>query len=480
MAIAGFAFVLASLWASWQRFPVVWNEFREHGFAVAGIALWLLWRDRVQLAALAYPEPLVAIPLALASLLWMFGVAVAAQVIHLLLVPFILVGWLWAVRGRAVAQRVLPVALLFLLGIPLWEVLVPLLQQMTVLVNHLAIRVTGIHAEVTGTYIKLPYGTLYVAQSCAGLNYLMSALSLGGAYALGFLYDRRSQVKVVATAAGLALVSNWIRVFGLVVVADATKMQSSLMQSHGLYGWIIFACMMPIFGYLAGRIECAQPQQSLRPVETPVAPVLASGSTPFATVAATAAALAGPVLLLLINLRYSPAPSPESPPGVTPMGTWSPDAAAPVWTPILTGSSSRITRAYTFDGRQVQIDRFIYGNRSERSDMLSVTNRVVPDSLVASDRAIGPLDENLRTVRESVVATGSGFRLIWWWYHVAGVDTPVSRRAQLLEFWALLSDAAPSEIVLVSTACDNRDCAPARAAVHEVTVGRPLQAPTTR
>jgi len=489
VAIAGFAVVVVSLWASWHRFPAVWNAHREHGFAVAALALWLLWRDRDEIARATRPPLLLAVPLLLASTLWMVGVVISAQVVHLFLAPAILLGWLATARGVSAARQALPVAVMFTLAVPVWELLLPALQQVTVMVNQLAISAIGLNAEVTGTSIKLAYGTLVVAESCAGLNYLLSGLTLGSAYALSFTTDRRTQLKLVATAAGVAIVSNWIRVFGLVIVADVTRMQSSLMQSHGVYGWVIFASTLPVFGWLAARIERSHIERS-QPVATSQheASTPASGSsgaagsgatsvtaTNMATVVATLAAVSGPALLLTLQALHTAAPVPSQLPGVFPQADWSAvPAVADAWRPAFAGHSEHRIYGYANGARHVRADRFVYATQSQDAELVGGSSRVAPDSLVVSERVIGPLDDNLRTVRETIVADGAGFRLLWWWYRAADSNTPMGTKAQLLEFWGLLTGASPSEVIVVSAPCSKRDCLPARASVHEVVIGRPL------
>lgn len=478
-ALVGFAVVLGSLWASWQRFPSVWNASREHGFAVAALVMWLVWRDRDVLLKTGTAHPLLALPLAAASVVWMLAVFISAQVVHLLLVPVILLGWLLVVRGPDTGARLLPIAALAMLAIPVWEVLLPLLQGMTVFVNSIAVRLSGIEAVITGTQIRLPFGTLEVAESCAGLNYLSSGLTLGAAYALAFLRDRRTQVKVLVLAAVISIVSNWIRVFGLVVAAHVTKMQSSLMQEHGVYGWIIFACTLPVFGWAAARIE-------RRAIVAGAEPTSGESNetgqpTPFdlkSVALATGAAICGPLLLIGLSAWRSPAPMPTVLAGVTPMTGWQPAVnEGQVWVTALKGYSEHLVTHWENGGRRVQVDRFAYREQRQGAEMVSSSNRLAVDSLLRGEQTIGPLDQQLRTVRESVVQVDRSFRLAWWWYRVAGIDTPVGTKAQLLELWSAVSNAPASEIVVVSAPCGANDCAAAREAVHEVVVGSPLSAP---
>jgi len=263
-----------------------------------------------------------------------------------------------------------------------------------------------------------------------------------------------------------------------------TRMQSSLMQSHGVYGWVIFACTLPLFGWLAARIERSQPvaatgQEASSPVSVrgasaaPGAPL----GTPnrIATIVATMAAVSGPALLLALQALHTPSPTPSQLPGVFPNVEWVVvPPIADAWRPSFAGHSEHRRYAFANGTRHVRVDRFVYATQSQDAELVGGSSRVAPDSLVVSERIVGPLDGNLRTVRETLVADGTGFRLLWWWYRAADSNTPMGTKAQLLEFWGLLTGTSPPEVIVVSAPCSKRDCLPARASLHEVVMGRPL------
>jgi exosortase len=472
----GFLLVSAGMLMSWSRFPVVWSENRAHGFLVGAACAWVIWRDRHTLSADARPLPLLALLLFVLSALWMIAVSISAQVIHLALAPLILLLWFWSVRGTTATRALFPVAAAFLLAVPVWEILTPILQQLTVIVNRIVLEIIRIDAVVTGTRIQLSSGILEVAESCAGLNFLLAGLSLGAIYALLFVRDWRIQLRLVVVAAALSIVSNWIRVLGLVIIGHVTEMQSSLMGDHLVYGWIIFGLSMLIFGALAQRIEKRDPSLNRHDEPAPDAVVPATASSGSALFwLTTAAAISGPTLLLLLKTSYSAAVSPASTPSISPMSQWvATTGSRSDWTPSLEGFS-RHSRQHLHSGeRVVQIDRYIFGTTTQHAEMISSDNRIAPDSLVLAERILGPLDDSFRNVREVVVSDGQMLRVIWTWYRAGGSETPMGTRAKLLEFWGLLSNAASPETVVASTTCSTKDCLEARASLHEVVVGRPL------
>lgn len=474
----GFAVVVASMYASWSRFPGIWSNHHEHGMVAAAFCLWLAWRDREALLSADKPATWVLLPLIGLSLLWMVSVAISVQVVHLALAPVILLLWLWAVRGQKPMTVALPIVMTFMLAVPVWEVLTTPLQNLTVLVNELALAVSGIKADITGTSIHLASGTIIVAESCSGLNYLQSGLTLGAIYALAFTRNWRTQIKIVLVAACLALISNWIRVFGLVVIGHVTEMRAHLLREHGVYGWTIFALTIPVFALIARKIEDRDAKLQSAPL-TRNEPAAAEQQTqsPLRPAAASIVAITGPLLLLLLTAAYSPAPSPEPLPGLTPSHNWvavaSQDSS---WTPSLSGFTSHKRQSYQYDSTIVQVDRYVFASRAQEAEMIGYGNRIAADSLVINSRMVGPLDSNLRMVRETIIASHDLPRVTWSWYRAGGIETSSGRKAELLEFWGLLTDSPPSETIVVSTTCEPDNCKQAVAALYEVVTGKILPA----
>jgi EpsI family protein len=256
-------------------------------------------------------------------------------------------------------------------------------------------------------------------------------------------------------------------------------MQSSLMEDHVVYGWLVFAAAMPLFFFLAGRIERADAARGTVVIR-PAVPVVRTPPVHLVALA-TGAALAGPALWLLLG-SSQPAPlMAAAPPGVaaTPLSPVTDSGFA--WRPAFTGEQVHRAGTAVVDGMVVQVDRFVYGAQSQDAEMIGGDNVIAPDSVVAGQGMIGPLDDNLRMAREVLVRTDdSEGRVVWYWYSVAGVETGSSTKAKLLELWSFLRRTPSSEIVVVSAPCANGECRAARAALYRATTGRDMPAPAAR
>jgi EpsI family protein len=478
------AAITLALSPSWVWFPSVWASNREHGFAVAALCLWLVWRVRDRLGGWA-PEPLAWPLLGIASLGWWVAYTADIQVVHLLLTPAILWLWLGATAGRRALVASAPAAMTFLLAIPMWEALVPLLQSMAVLFCRAMLSMTSIQATIEDNRIVLPVGVLEVADSCSGLNFLLVGTTVGAAYAHLFVSERRLQWRVVGVAAALSIFANWIRILGLVVIAHRTRMQSSLMHDHEVYGWTIFLVALLVFFAVARRLEqrvagtTPTGDATMRPAASRHAP---ASATLFGV---SAVALLGPLLVGVLTTLPSAAIPPAGVDiangrgiGIAPGSEWSTatDSMGAHFTPLFEGAA-HTSRLLAGSRSSVQVDQFHYARQKRGAEATSYGNRIAPDSLIVQRRIIGPLDKSLRVVQQTAVREQSDVRLVWSWYRIGGIETSSSTKAKLLQVVAAVRRRRDADVVLISALCNGASCDEATAALFSVVTGRELPPP---
>jgi exosortase len=488
-ALAALLLLVVGYSPTLMAFPGAWLDFRAHGFVIAAFCLWLIWSSRTGFV----PEMVDPIPARLAavlcSLLWLLAVVAGTRVIHMTALPLAVLAWTAAVFGVPTMQRMLPVALIFTLAIPVWEVFVDLLQAMTVAVNGVLVGILQLKATLTGNQIVFPFGTVEVAQSCAGLNYLMSGLTISVLFAQLFLRSRAAKVATITVGVVLSIVSNWIRVFGLVLIGYNTRMTSPLMEEHGTYGWVIFAVVSGVFFFIAGRIDrWDHAQPALQPLAVPAVRATVSVSAFRSNlVLGTAAVLVGPLLLLALTARPGVQEAAGALRGVQPDTQWT---LAPVdvgaerdtatdssstgrWRPAYRGASRQQLLTWSNGTTEIQVNRLLYLLQDQQGELIGGGNQIAPRQRLLSERMVGPLDDQFRTVLEAVVRTPTGARLVWYWYRVANVDTPSAAKAKLLELVTFVTRGAPSELVAVSAACGVDNCQEAGRAIYDFVTGQP-------
>jgi exosortase len=249
----GAAGALASIHESWTS---IYGPF-AHGYVILGLALvlaWRLWRREPPRCFESWWPPLALLAAATAAL-WAMELMFlnsARQV----LVPVIIWAAAATVLGKAAGRLLFwPLAFLYF-ALPQWWVINTPLQQLTAEVANALVWTTGVPAYVEGNSFHLPAGIVEVANGCSGLNYLVVALALALFQGLSYIRSWRLRWRLLAAAAVVALLSNWLRVYALIVIGYATDMQHYLIRVDHLYfGWVLFlVCMWPVFVY-AARLE---------------------------------------------------------------------------------------------------------------------------------------------------------------------------------------------------------------------------------
>lgn len=241
---------------TYQTLHQLWtknNETYSHGYVLLAFTIYVLVTDsRWQ----TFRPAFWPIPLALgAGAVWMASNAVQIMMFQTLVLPAVLWCLLASMVGFKSSLKTLVPVLSLYLALPVMDILVTPLQDLTTWVNTRMIHAVGITAFIDGYDIHMPYGVLRIAHGCAGLNYLLAGTCLGIYYAYLNLQKLSLQIKAVALIVLLSIVGNWIRVFLLIMIGYESKMESELVYDHGFFGWVIFAVLAVGFFFYAKRLE---------------------------------------------------------------------------------------------------------------------------------------------------------------------------------------------------------------------------------
>jgi EpsI family protein len=489
---------------TWVTFPAIWTSYFSHGFVVAAFTVWVLWSRRALFATPIAPTAATLLPVLALSILWMIAYAANVQVVHQTLLPLIAAFWALSLFGTHLASAIAGFTTLFLLAVPVWMLLVPILQGLTVFATGLLLQVLRLDADIQGNLITIPEGTFEVAGSCAGQAFLMAGISIAAMYLYLIPVSRQAGIRLVIWAAALSLLANWLRVVGLIVIGHVTAMQHPLIRDHGTYGWVIFSVSLLGFFAAAPSIERRWPLHR-RATETGASSATGEVISPTVgnptaapsvrrIVLATAAGVCGPALWLALSLLPREN-APLEAPGVSASRRWAArgilteqvaplktgDGTAQVsdslWRPRYLGAQEQRRDVWHGAVTDVQIDRLLYPTQSQGRELVGDQNRIDEDSLVLVDRIVGPIDGAGRLVRQTVVRTGEVRRVMWYWFRVNGHDVASPFKAKLLEPLAFLRRGPPAELVVVSSRCAERSCDAALAAVAEVVSGTAVSAP---
>jgi EpsI family protein len=483
VVVVGFGATMVLYWPTLVGLVRVWRPegSMTHGWVIAALTVWLVWRDAFRLHPADDGWEPVALPLAGLSLLWLAASVMDIQVGYTGAFPLVLFGWALIVFGPRVFSAMTIIAATAFLAVPLWEIVVRPLQFMTILVSGIAVKLMGIDAVVRGDTITIQYGTFIIEHSCAGLAYFVTGLVVGALYAHLFMRSRVGMLAVVGVAAAIAILSNWFRVTSLIVIGEVTQMQSELVANHGTYGWVVFSIALIPYFFLARWIERREATR-LKAKGAPEAeervPTPATDPDLSRRVfLATASAGLGPALFL--TYLWLPTAPVEPTLSLIPESGWEQAMEATSdlhWEIEFPTPDAEAEAVWTKDGTRVSTRHLVYDEQSQGRELIGYLSRIAPDSLLISERTVGPLDARGRTVREAWVAhPDGGTTLVWYWYRVGGYETASAPRAKLLELPAFFSRRRQAELLVASTPCGPEECQGAAEALFSFVGGDPTR-----
>ncbi len=444
----------ALYWPSTQSLLQEWFEVPasayRHGSLIAVITLWLMIRAaRVQTESA--PRSGFLLPLVLlsgASFAWLIGVRAGIQVGHQAMLPIIIWLGVWIVSGRRRAElTIVPIGLLYS-AIPIWHVLVPALQSMTVSVVSALLRIVGIQAYVTGDFVHIRSGVFHVEDGCAGLHYFIVAATIAVLH--GELRgDRRgTRVYLLGLAIALALASNWLRVFIIIVAGDLTDMQHYLVRvDHSVFGWVVFALAMVVFLLLARRL----PLHVSAPADLPAAARAGAYVSAGAVCACLLAAAIGPAWLWLAPVRAAAGPNVSIPAAID--GWAGPkESCHGRWRPQFPSADLQSKREYSRDGAALCAFSASYLFQHQEKELIGYSVSVFdPDSEVVSTAVRAAAGH---TVNEVQLGDEAGAdRIVWYAYVVGEREVRRGVAAQLGYALESLYGAPASSVYALSAAC---------------------------
>lgn len=399
----------------------------EQGLLLLALTLAaLLWPPEPQSE---FPLPLWSRALLLAGLqavlllcLWLSlqGVAQFAAALSVPLAVSLIAG----PQAFAVTLRA---SLIILSAFPIFYLIGPLLQHVTVAVSTGLMRLLDVQVHIHATYFELGTGIVEVAEGCSGLKYFVSALGLVAI--LNVVSPTRWPIELYRYGLGLllAMACNWIRVSYLIQHADWYGVDSPLLDSHDFFGWIVFGAMLLCFDFATRRTEpWLEKRQSAASAQPAADAVPAHGGAwglagllPIALVAA----------IYLWPLATAPVPAaalPDAVPGY-------PRNAMVAWSPIYENTDQSQLASYGKNGCQLVAGELQYARPSQGAELLNGSN--VRFSRNAGWREIDETTVEIsgaKLRRTTAVQDSTGKRRVMYWWYQVGAQAGASRRDLML------------------------------------------------
>ena len=256
-----YAGTVAGLGREWLSSPDA-----SYGLVLAGVAVWLLWQRREQIARAAQSHssvtrrfPARGLAILVGGLLLYFVGELGADIfITRVSLVVVTAGALWFVAGGR-AARVATAPLVFLLmAVPLPALVVNAmtlpLQLTASRIAEATLAASGIAVFRDGNVLELPSAALEVAEACSGLRSLVSLTAIAGV--LAWSATARSKpshltharwwstlgrgAAIVAIAIPVAIMMNGLRIAAVGIACELWDPRVASGAWHTFTGWITF------------------------------------------------------------------------------------------------------------------------------------------------------------------------------------------------------------------------------------------------
>lgn len=386
---------------------------------------------------------------------WLAGSAGEVRIIQEFCLVGMIISALWSLLGRRALRRMaLPLGLLIFL-VPFGDSLISPLQDFTATFAAAALRFSGVPTFIDGRLITVPTGDWQVAEACSGISYLISMIVLACLFAA--LAYRTWWRRALLLLAGfvIPIVANGIRAYGIIMLAYFSNNRLAVGVDHIIYGSIFFVFVIFLLFSIASRWR--EPITQDVPTVTRLSrqahserPCSRSALLISSVVPVFLAAVVALVPSLVWGKDHS-AVAVASAPSISAPWTLAVDNG---WQPVVT-SETEFTASYSNPDRQT-VNVFIhrYALDAGGIELASGSNPLLAggDTTVwAPQYRIVLLNRRPESVNENVALVGSGRRLVWSWYSVAGADTAEPLRVKLLQAKArLFSRGSAGQLTVVS------------------------------
>ena len=359
----------------------IWSrsETFAHAYTVPPLVAWLIWRQRDALARVTpRPAPWLLLPLAACGLGWLLGDLTATNSVTQLAFTTSLVLAAAALIGVRAAHVILfPLCFLFF-AVPIGEFVMPQMMVWTADFTVLALRLSGIPVFREGLQFVIPSGNWSVVEACSGVRYLIASFMVGVLFA--YLNYRSTQRRLVfaAVAVVVPVVANWVRAYMIVMLGHLSGNRLAVGADHLVYGWVFFGVVILLMFMIGAR--WSEPEAA--PAAAPRTAVAGGNAAPRALWAVAAAAL----LVLAVPRAASWALDNAAAAGAAPLlsapATLAPgwqraDAPAIDWKPAFANPGAELRSAYAAQGREVGVYIGYYRQQSYARKLISSDNVLV-------------------------------------------------------------------------------------------------------
>lgn len=377
--------LLGLVWIYWDTAISMYDLWSlihsyNHAFLVIPVCLFLAWERRDVLRRLQ-PRPSLFGTLVVFGFggLWLIADAVDVMAGRHVALVGMMQGLVLATLGWQVCRALLFPLLYAWLVVPVDFGLLPVLQNMAAVASAWGIGAIGIPIFVEGLFIEVPTGRYWVAPGCAGLNFLLSGFALSLLYGEQMYNGWRKRVACVVIMIVIAIVANWIRIFGLITAGHFFDEIYDI-NDHYTEGWLFFAVVVFFMMWIGLRFR--DPVRKRKVEDEESGPIAATRAAPaaiaFYVAVATATAAGGAMYPAYAAYRAGEVLPSAAVHVAAPqqIAGWKLSSETSNWAPVFEGADAQATLRYNKGTNSVDLYVAYYERQGNGREVAAHQNRV--------------------------------------------------------------------------------------------------------
>lgn len=445
--LVGFDTILDRILPRWLG---VWDY--SHGYLVLGMAAWALV-ERVREEDSARLEPswwgwfVLAGLVLVYTLLQQIDFTLGMNLVLLAVIGAVL----WTCGGiRLLQMGALPL-LLLAYAIPFWDRLGQPLQDLATAAVKEMLIVSGIPTLAEGNTLRTARAAVEVASACSGLTFLLASLTLSTFYTAAWLRRLVPGVLLIALSVLVAITSNWVRIYLIVLAGHFTDMKHYLIvEDHEFFGWALFSVFMIGLIAIARILEVRTLKRSAHTAPD-------TGNRPAGGMVSSRrqgliAAVAIIVLALPVLIRPAPALD-RDPASLVLAGTTPIEQSTEYrigWHPTSVNPAAELRAAVDLGEAQGYIYLARYPEQQPNGKVTATGHDLEAGWNRQQSRVAryGGVD-----VQEIELVRGDRRRLVWLWFRVGGNNASSLAQAKIFEILGVMKGDPTGALVSVSAEC---------------------------
>jgi exosortase len=235
-----------------------WNKFDEslgHGYLIFAIVIFELFNTSAKYTHQTKNNHFLIVILILFTLAHEISTFWGILIFQQFSFYFIWLTAIYYIFGLKYLRAISFPLIFFLFAVPFWEFFNTFFVDLTTYAVTFFFSFSDLTIYIHDNYIETPFGTIVVAEGCSGIRYFQIGFALAVYAAHQEALPKRYKLLIIITGIALGIITNWIRVIGLIYIGYSSEMKSSLMREHDNYGMFLFLIVISGVVFLVNHLR---------------------------------------------------------------------------------------------------------------------------------------------------------------------------------------------------------------------------------